>query len=121
MRKEQTPAEAQLWQYLKGKQLNGYKVRRQQAFGFFVADFYIADVKLIIEVDGEIHRHQQEYDAQRTQYLEEFGLHVLRIQNGEIFANIEATLERILTEIDTLVQNRKSSKVSSKQAHLEQE
>ncbi len=58
-----TPAEAHLWQHLRGGQLNGYEFRRQYPMGRFIVDFYCPRLKVIIEVDGDTHAQQAEYDA----------------------------------------------------------
>ncbi|TMF00301.1 MAG: DUF559 domain-containing protein [Chloroflexi bacterium] len=52
LRREATDAEGRLWKLLRGRQLAGHKFRRQHEFGGFVLDFYCADARLAIEVDG---------------------------------------------------------------------
>jgi leucyl-tRNA synthetase len=71
LRNNQTDAEHALWQYIKNNQL-GFKFKRQQVIGFNIADFVCLDKKLIVEVDGEIHNYQKEYDEARTKELENF-------------------------------------------------
>ncbi len=97
LRQPQTPAEAQLWQRLRRKQMNGYYFRRQHPIGNFIVDFYCAEARLIIEVDGDIHAFQEMYDANRTDWLENHGYRVIRFTNAEIFHQLEAVLEHILT------------------------
>src|SRR5690606_35738014 len=65
LRNNQTEAEAALWQHIRNNQLD-FKFRRQQVIGYNIADFVCLEKKLIIEVDGEIHNQQKEYDAART-------------------------------------------------------
>lgn len=62
-----TPAEAFLWKHLKSKQLDGKSFTRQHSIGNYIADFYCASERLIIELDGEIHQNTnaQEYDAKK--------------------------------------------------------
>lgn len=55
LRKIMTPAEKKLWQFLKNRQLNGLRFRRQHPISIFIADFYCHSAKLIVELDGEIH------------------------------------------------------------------
>jgi len=62
LRKQMTPAEKILWQHLRAKRFNNLKFRRQQVIEGFLVDFYCHSLGLIIEVDGEIHGKQQEYD-----------------------------------------------------------
>ena len=69
-----------LWSYLKGKQLQGYKFRRQHSIGNYIVDFYCTELKLAIELDGEQHSEERnvEYDKIRTEYLNSLGVKVLR-------------------------------------------
>ncbi|GIK39827.1 MAG: endonuclease [Chloroflexota bacterium] len=97
LRQPQTPAEEQLWQHLRRKQMNGYYFRRQHPIGNFIVDFYCAESRLIIEVDGDVHTFQEVYDASRTEWLEGHGYRVIRFTNTEIFHQLEAVLEHILT------------------------
>ncbi len=67
-RRRLTPPEARLWAALKGRGLGGFKFRRQHPIGAFVVDFYCAEAKLAVEVDGEGHDHpdQAAHDRRRT-------------------------------------------------------
>ena len=66
LRRELTPIEAILWQRLRSRRLAGLKFRRQHPVGPFITDFYFAERKLIIEIDGDTHTDQARYDASRT-------------------------------------------------------
>ncbi|GAB5494422.1 MAG: hypothetical protein Phog2KO_46370 [Phototrophicaceae bacterium] len=94
MRKNQTPAEERLWQSVKNKKLN-VKFRRQNPIGPFIVDFYVSSAKLVIEIDGESHNQQVEYDEMRTAYLEHLGLTVLRFTNEDVFMRLNSVLEAI--------------------------
>jgi len=103
LRSNPTSSEKRLWRYLRKRQLGGYKFLRQKPFiyekcdnqkYFFIADFYCAELKLVIEVDGRIHDFQKEYDYQRDLVMSGLGLKVLRIRNEEL-DEIENVLERI--------------------------
>ena len=96
LRKEATAAERLLWERLRGRQLGGFKFRRQAPMGNVIADFYCAECKLIVEIDGDIHDFQVEEDATRTQQIESFGYRVIRFRNEEVLNNIEAVLTKIL-------------------------
>ena len=100
----QTEAEGILWKQLKANQL-GVKFRRQHIIGRFIADFVCLPAKLVIEVDGKIHENQQEYDAQRTEYLNEKGFKVIRFTNEEIIGNINSVTEKIKTHLKTSAEN----------------
>ena len=69
LRKESTPTEIKLWAYLRGNRLNGISFRRQHAIGNYFPDFVSIKQKLIIELDGSQHLEQEEYDRERTKYL----------------------------------------------------
>ncbi|MDX8127138.1 endonuclease domain-containing protein [Methylomonas sp. OY6] len=78
LRKNQTDAERVIWQQLRNRQLLGCKFRRQQVIGPFIVDFVCLEPKLVIEVDGGQHAEQQEYDQNRSHYLQRLGYRVLR-------------------------------------------
>ncbi len=67
LRQQLTPAERQLWQALKNRQLKGWKFRCQHPIQSFVVDFYCPEHRLVVELDGDIHTQQVEYDAARTE------------------------------------------------------
>jgi very-short-patch-repair endonuclease len=96
MRHAMTPAEQKLWQHLRAGRLEGYHFRRQQIIGYYIVDFYCHQADLVIEVDGEIHLEQQEYDADRSAYLAGRGLHILRFTNTEVYNSIDRVLAFIL-------------------------
>ncbi|HRD40564.1 MAG TPA: endonuclease domain-containing protein [Bacteroidia bacterium] len=93
LRKNSTPAEQLLWQRLRGRKINGLKFLRQYPFiyqsinyklYYFIADFYCAEKKLVIELDGKIHEQTKEYDENRDFILNEMKLTVVRFKNEEI-------------------------------------
>ncbi|SOD66997.1 Very-short-patch-repair endonuclease [Alysiella filiformis DSM 16848] len=91
-----TLAEQHLWYFLRKKQLNGIKFRRQQTIGSYIADFVSMEHKLIIELDGGQHAEQIVYDNARTEFLNSQGYRVVRFWNNEVLQNTEAVLEQIL-------------------------
>ncbi|MCX7841129.1 MAG: endonuclease domain-containing protein [Anaerolineae bacterium] len=96
LRRPMTPAEAKLWSRLRNRQLGGFKFRRQHPIGNYIVDFYCAEAKLTIELDGDSHAVQVEYDQQRTAWLVEQGYREIRFWNREVLQNIEGVLEQIL-------------------------
>ena len=96
LRRQMTPAETLLWNRLRKRQLAGLKFRRQAPIGPFIADFYCAEFKLVVEVDGGIHAARRDADEQRTQILIEHGYRVLRVKNEEALADLDEVLGRIL-------------------------
>ena len=98
LRQPQTPAEQKLWSRMRNRQLDGFKIRRQHIIYRFVIDFYCAEAKLCIEIDGDSHTEQIEYDQARTVYLNELGYTVIRFTNREVFNQFEAVLQAINDE-----------------------
>ena len=96
LRQKMTPTEKMLWERLRNRQLGGLKFRRQHPLGPFVADFYCAEKRLVVEIDGSIHLKQGEMDASRTGQFEAFGYRLIRFWNDEVIKDIEGVLERIL-------------------------
>ena len=95
---EFTPAERVLWQGSDGiEQLGGMKFRKQHPVGNYVIDFFCVDEMLAIEVDGSIHDNQQHYDLdqERTQWLNEQDIRVLRFSNTSILEDLPSVLEKI--------------------------
>jgi len=95
LRGEMTPAEKILWQELRGHRLGGYHFRRQQIIAGFIVDFFCQAKDMVIEVDGEIHQSQKEYDVERDKILAEMGLCILRFSNQDIFQNLPQVLKKI--------------------------
>jgi len=73
----------------------GYKFRRQVPIDHFIVDFICFEARLIIEVDGEIHKYQQKYDRLREEYLVAQKFTVLRFTNQEVFDDLERVLDCI--------------------------
>jgi very-short-patch-repair endonuclease len=96
-RKYPTPAEHRLWTRLRNRQVDGYKFRRQHGFGPYIMDFYCPQLRLCIEVDGSIHDTQEctIKDADRTAFLNENRIVVIRFTNEEIETTIDNVIERI--------------------------
>ncbi len=93
------PAEIKLWAYLRSLQEDGFRFRRQHAIGPYIADFCAPRQKLIIEVDSSSHLEQEEYDADRTAFLESQSYRVLRFWNSDIITKIEGVMRVILEEL----------------------
>lgn len=84
-----------LWGMLRDRRLAGLKFRRQVPVGPYFADFYCADALLVVELDGETHIAQGDYDDRRTAYMETKGLRVLRITNDDLLEHAEAVHDEI--------------------------
>jgi leucyl-tRNA synthetase len=99
-----TPEEKILWRELRSRKFHDYKFRRQYPFiynkvgrqQFYVADFYCASRKLVIELDGKYHEFgdQKQYDDARDAVMKDFGMIILRVKNAEM-ENLESVLKKI--------------------------
>src|SRR5215207_4213699 len=102
LRKEPTLAERKLWSRLRNDQL-GVTFRRQHAVGIYIPDFCSPKAKLIIELDGNQHLEQEEYDEKRTKYLESLGYKVIRFWNNDVTNNIDSVILTVIhaMEVET--------------------
>ena len=96
MRRDPTEPEKRLWSKLRNQQLDGIKFRRQVWLVGFIADFYAADLRLVIEVDGDGHAAREAADEQRSRILQREGFRTIRFANVDVMRNIEGVLETIL-------------------------
>ena len=104
MRHPQTPAEATLWRAIHNRNL-GYKFRRQHPIDHFIVDFYCAQARLCIEIDGPSHFEpdQKAYDTARTEFLEGRGYHMIRCTNDDVRYNIHAVVDEIVRTIESIL------------------
>ena len=96
------PAEKILWEALRQRRLDGIKFRRQHPIGPYIVDFYCAMARLVIELDGASHVGQEEYDAERSAWLEAQGYFVIRFKNEAVVERLEG----VLREIGVMCQSR---------------
>ena len=104
LRNNATSAEATLWLFLKGSQLEGRKFRRQHSIENYILDFYCPSERINIELDGEGHYTEegQEKDLIRDQFLNSLGIKVIRIENRDVFENLDNVLEMIKNNFQPL-------------------
>lgn len=97
LRKKQTDVEKLLWLNLRNKQLNSIKFYRQYSIGPYILDFFCYEQKLAVELDGGQHSENDQsiYDEKRTQYLNRYGITLLRFWNNEVIINLDGVLDRI--------------------------
>ena len=97
LRRDQTPAERVLWEALRDRRLDHLKFRRQVPMDVFVLDFYCRDLKLIVELDGDIHAEprQAAHDQNRDAYLRSLGCTILRFPNEAIRTDLPGVLHKI--------------------------
>lgn len=104
LRRQLTPAEHQLWEAIRKRQVAGLRFRCQHPVGLFILDFYCPALKLVVEVDGGIHDTEEQAlrDEARTAHLEGYGYHVLRFRNEEVLQDLSRVLRRIETSAQGL-------------------
>src|SRR5262245_20580521 len=97
LRQHMTDAEQCLWRCLRGKQLDGFRFRKQHPIAHFVLDFYCPAVRLAIELDGAQHNTSpgRASDDERTRYLNVRGIRVLRFWNHEVVQDLPGVLQRV--------------------------
>ena len=97
LRSNQTPAETWLWRTLRAHRFSGFKFRRQVPIGPFIVDFYCHQKRLVIELDGGQHNliEAKSYDRQRSEFLDQQGLNVIRFWNNDALHHKEAVLQQI--------------------------
>ncbi len=97
LRDKMTASELQLWEHLRGKKMLNLRFRPQHPIDRFIADFYCHPLRLVIEVDGDIHKSesQKEYDVNREAELGYWGIKVLRFANEQIECNINLVIHEI--------------------------
>ncbi|MCA1654527.1 MAG: endonuclease domain-containing protein [Sphingomicrobium sp.] len=100
LRRSMLLPEVLLWQQLRGQKL-GFKVRRQHPVGPYVADFYVSERRLIIEVDGDHHGFKKEvaHDSGRDKFMVENGYGVCRIRAVDVLKRFEAVIEMIIARV----------------------
>ena len=96
LRSSMTPAEKILWEKLRTNRLGGLHFRRQQVIQGFIVDFYCHAARLVVEVDGEIHRVHAADDLERERILGEAGFRVIRFTNDQIETDLDMVLAAIL-------------------------
>jgi very-short-patch-repair endonuclease len=98
LRNNSTAAEATLWKILKNKTVCGLKFRRQHSVGNYILDFYCPELKLAIELDGEIHNDPVvlSKDLEKEEFLLKLSICLLRYENRWVYDYPEVIIEDIL-------------------------
>ena len=93
-RKNPTPVEKKMWfEVLGRKSFQGFKFTRQKPLDHYIVDFYCSKLMLAIEIDGDSHAEQTDYDRIRTERLGQYGIHVIRYTNSDVMQNLEGVYE----------------------------
>lgn len=100
LRNNMTEPEKRLWQILRNQQM-GVKFRRQHGIGYYIADFYCPELKMVIEVDGESHFSEEAkaYDKVRDNFMLSLGIITIRLENNDIMKNIDGVYQTIKQQI----------------------
>ena len=106
LRTEMTPAERILWRKLRNRRFASAKFRRQQPLDRYIADFFCAAARLVIELDGDSHMGKEERDALRQAYIESNDLRVIRFWNFEVYDELEWVLDSITHALDEILPPR---------------
>ena len=101
LRNGMTGPEFVLWEQLRGKQLGGFKFRRQYSISSYIVDFYCVKARLVVEVDGDTHYTDDaiEHDIRRTEFIESLGLKVIRFTNIDVCSSLEGVILAISDEL----------------------
>ena len=116
LRKNQPSPELLVWNAIRNRQIGGYKFKRQYSIGSFILDFYCAEMKLAIEIDGDSHYEQgaPTKDHYRQASIEKLGVKFLRFTNLEVTSNLEGIVEAIEAQLphpNPLLSKERVSKV----------
>lgn len=90
-----------VWQLLRNRQRCGMKFRREHPLGIYTADFYCAEAKLVVEVDGDSHVSDEakQYDAARDRWMNQQGIRVLRFTCSQVDRETQKVLAAIDAEL----------------------
>lgn len=115
LRQASTTAEQLLWRHLRNRQLAGAKFRRQHPLGPYILDFVCLEQGLVIELDGGQHAdlQAQAYDQQRSAWLQQQGLRVLRFWNHEVVQQTNEVLARVLQALTPALSRAREREVNT--------
>ncbi len=99
-RKNSTVAEKKMWyKILRNKEFENYKFIRQKPLDNFIVDFYCSELLFVIEIDGDSHVEQIDYDILRTKKLNSYGIEVVRYTNLEVINNLEGVYDDLKRKV----------------------
>ncbi len=102
LRRDMTDSEWRIWSELRKRQIGGHRFRRQHPIGNFILDFVCLDRRLVVEVDGGHHSEPEQLvrDRARDHWLASQGYKVVRVDNQEVFDNLDGVLQTIWAELE---------------------
>jgi very-short-patch-repair endonuclease len=99
-RNNPTAPESRMWNdVLRMRHFSEYKFLRQKPITDYIVDFYCAELRMAIEIDGDSHTESVEYDAKRTAALKACGILVVRYSNNDVMNNLEGVYDDLLHRI----------------------
>ena len=99
LRTNATDTEQKIWYFLRNRQFEQFKFRRQHPIGVYIVDFVCLEQKLIVELDGGQHAEKTPYDTRRTKTLREKGFRILQFWNHDVLQNTDGVLDTIFAEL----------------------
>ena len=91
-----TGPEKKLWEAIRGRRFADIKFRRQHPIDRYIVDFFSSEYQLVIELDGDSHNDDFEYDRRRQSVIEEHGYTVIRFDNDEVLKDLDGVLDTIM-------------------------
>ncbi len=115
LRKQGILSEVLFWKEFKNKAVIKYDIDRQIIIGNYIVDFFIAELGLVVEIDGSSHNDKQEYDAKRDEYLKGLGLKVLHYEDVAIKRDIQSVKTSFIDELEArerlLLKKKRNEKI----------
>lgn len=102
LRRNMTKAERVFWDAVRNNKVMGLQFRRQQVIDGYIADFYCNQMRLVVELDGEVHDKQKEYDQHREDVIKRRDIRVLRFRNEEVLSDIGKVIAEIEKAYNTM-------------------
>lgn len=98
LRKRQTSAERILWSRIRSRRLGGFKFRRQHGLANYIVDFYCEELKLVVELDGDLHGYAGKMVSDKTKeaFLMGRSFKVVRYTNLDVYENLDGVLNDLL-------------------------
>ena len=113
-RKNPTPAEKKMWyEVLRNREFEDLKFTRQKPLDRYIVDFYCAELKLAVEIDGDSHAEQEAVDRLRTEKLGHYGITVIRYTNSEVLHQLHGVYTDLSAKVKLLREKKYLDKTGS--------
>lgn len=109
LRKAGNLSEVLFWQQVKGKQFLGHDFDRQKIIGNYIVDFFIKDIGVIVEIDGNSHDNKEKYDNERDEYFKSLGLHIIHLRDEDVKNDINGVMGYVKECIEGFLTPRQTS------------